>query len=753
MLDKFLKAKPIYNNQFISDMNRSFFFICQINLDKEGFINLTANNIYRLFDNGKFIGYGPARASHDYYRIDQYHLLPGQHYLLIEVSGYNCNTYYVLNTLPFFQAEIISENKVLAYTGKDFRMYINSSRYQKVTRFSFQRAFSESYHFDFDNLDFYTGKILPYKEVSINILPSKNYLPRNVDYPLLDKEAFNFLESGNIEYNQAIKPYDDRYMHLKFLKIFDKSDYEVDPNDYISRLIFHKNNQYNKELLSNQYLTYGLDNSKTGFIEFDLICYEDSNIYFIFDELNNDVTNNQILIYFYRNTTHNIVSYELKKGHHYHISFEPYTIKYLSLILQKGHIFVNHINLIKYENPLINKIKYQFQDQRINKIMDAAVATFAQNAVDVLTDCPSRERAGWLCDSYFSGQSEQLITGENKVEHNFLENYALCPQFKNLPLNMIPMCYPSECPNGVFIPNWAMFYVIELESYLRRTNDEALIKKSLDKVKGLLSYFSNFENEYGLLENLENWIMIEWSKANDPEYIKGVNLPSNMLYKKMLESASFLLNDNNLLLKANKIKTYILENCRQDNFFVDNLLRDKDNNLLKTSNISETCQYYAFNFLLDKEEDESLFNLLVEKFGPNRDYEKVYPKICKSNVFIGDYLRLIILLKNGYNQKVYDETISYFYKMATVTGTLWEHDSTFASLNHGFASYILNIIIYATFGIKDIDFSNKTIYLNSTPLKIKAEVSFNIKNNCLNFKNDNGVIRITQKNNEFKIIY
>lgn len=752
MLDSFLKAKPIYSKQYLYQMNTSFFFICKVSLKEEGYIALTANSIYRLFDNGKLIGYGPARASHHYYRIDQYKLAQGEHYLLIEVSGYNCNTYYVLNTLPFLQAEVFCNNQVIAYTGRDFKMYLNSSRYQKVTRFSFQRAFSESYHFENDNVDFYDGKINPYKEINVDILEDKKYLSRNVDYPTFEKEKFVLKESGKFTYDPNKKKYDDRYMHLEFLKIFDKKEYEVDPNDYISGLNFNKTNEYNNEISSEQYLTFGLENSKTGFIEFDIECFLDTTLYFIFDELNNDETGSQILLYFYRNTTHNIVSYELKKGHHYHISFEPYTIKYLSLIVQKGHIKVNEVNLIKYENPLVNKISYHFEDERINKIMDAAVATFAQNAVDVLTDCPSRERAGWLCDSYFSGQSEQLITGENKVEHNFLENYALCPQLSTLPLNMIPMCYPSECPDGVFIPNWAMFYVLELESYLSRTGDKTLIEKSLDKVRGLLTYFAKFENEYGLLEDLENWIMIEWSKANDEEFIKGVNLPSNMLYKKMLECAGKLLNDDSLLLKAKRIKEYILNNGKEDIFFVDNLIRDENNHLIRTKNISETCQYYAFDFLLEKGEDEKLFDVLLTSFGPNRDYEKVYKNVYKSNVFIGDYLRLRILLRYGYNQKVYDETISYFYNMAIITGTLWEHDSTFASLNHGFASYILNIIIYACFGIKDIDFVNKVITLNAKPLILNASITLFIDGNNINFVNKNGKVDIIQDKNIFKIV-
>ena len=84
--------------------------------------------------------------------------------------------------------------------------------------------------------------------------------------------------------------------------------------------------------------------------------------------------------------------------------------------------------------------------------------------------------------------------------------------------------------------------------------------------------------------------------------------------------------------------------------------------------------------------------MLCENFGPNRDAEKTYPTVYPSNAFIGNYLRLEILLRQGLKEKVLSESVDYFYKMAKTTGTLWEHDRIVASLNHGFASYAAYLI-------------------------------------------------------------
>jgi alpha-L-rhamnosidase len=74
-------------------------------------------------------------------------------------------------------------------------------------------------------------------------------------------------------------------------------------------------------------------------------------------------------------------------------------------------------------------------------------------------DCPTRERAGWLCDSFFTARAEKVFTGENAIEYNFLENFLLPEKFEHLPKGMLPMCYPSDHYDKVFIPNWAMWFV------------------------------------------------------------------------------------------------------------------------------------------------------------------------------------------------------------------------------------------------------------------------------------------------------
>ena len=106
---------------------------------------------------------------------------------------------------------------------------------------------------------------------------------------------------------------------------------------------------------------------------------------------------------------------------------------------------------------------------------------------------------------------------------------------------------------------------------------------------------------------------------------------------------------------------------------------------MKLANIT----HYFFHIT----EDVDYAKFIKDNFGPNRKTGFEY--VGESNVFIGDYLRLFWL----YEQKEYDmllsESVEYFYEMSIRTGTLWEHDLAKASCNHGFASVIAVLLVYA----------------------------------------------------------
>ena len=389
--------------------------------------------------------------------------------------------------------------------------------------------------------------------------------------------------------------------------------------------------------------------------------------------------------------------WKLKGGRYRLSTFEPYTASVITFHVVKGRTILSDVGMIYFGAEDTNR-RYQGNDETLNKIFHAAVETYRQNTFTIYMDCPSRERAGWLCDSFFTSRVEKTLTGKSEVERSFLENFFLPDRFENLPEGMFPMCYPADFYNGNFIPNWAMFLVLELEEYLERTGDEEFIKGAKDKIYALMDYFKKFENEDGLLDRLEKWVFVEWSECN--KLTQDINFPTNMLYAKTLRAAARLYNDTEFAEKAERLKKTVNEKSFMKNgFYCDNAVYGEDGVARLSGKCTETCQYYAFFCgIATPEEKPELWQRMLHDFGPERIVPNKWPDftpdakwkdIYPSNAFIGNYLRLELLYLYGEHEKLTQNIKGFFTKMADLTGTLWENDSTTASCDHGFASHVV----------------------------------------------------------------
>ena len=686
----------VWGKGFEEEMNVVLAFVWDCKKDLgEGALCVCGAQAFRVWKNGVMIGHGPARAAHGYARKDSYpfeRLQKGDR-ITVEVSAYNIRCLSTVGKAPYFAAEIVADGQTVAETY-DFACYHLADRKQKVLRHGFQRAFVESYAMKKCRTALYAGDCLGLRRVKKVSVDAPKLLSRNVPYPVFSETLLSApMERGKITEKAEVKLWRDRAHEIT--DIFDGFPLEtLDENvsDEVCAMDFEptRNSRLN-EYSKGKYGVYDFTRTLSGFYHLKLTVLSDTVFYLIFDEIDSRVITGGtkgVEVNYRRADCANIVKYALKRGEYELTSFEPYSVRYTRLAVTKGRVRVRSFGFIPYENPSAYAKKFDCLDKELERIVCAAQNTLAQNAVDLLMDCPSRERAGWINDAFFSGRAEYLLTGENHAHYNLLENYALSPENGDLEKGMLPMCYPGDFPNHDFIPNNALWFVLNVYDYRRRNGDDELVARCKEKVYGALAYFKTFENEYELLENLKGWIFLEWSAANWKHFVRGVNFPSNMTYAKALECAGKLYGDGALLEKSERIKRRIRELSFNGEFFTDNAERDENGKLSRTQNTTETCQYYAFFFgVADRETHGKLYRTLIEEFGSLRKkgaYETVYP----SNALIGFLLRLELLRWDKDYARLLYEVKKYYLRMAETTGTLWEHKDARASLNHGFASYV-----------------------------------------------------------------
>jgi alpha-L-rhamnosidase len=724
------KALPVWAAGREKEMNLNLGFrgVFQAKSGQDVTLKITASTLYRVFVNGQFAGSGPARAAHGYFRVDEYPagkwLKDGENIIAVEVAGYNVNTYYTLDQPSFLLAEVEADGKVILATGKnrDFEIFRIEERVQKVERYSFQRPFTEYYRMKEGYDRWRTSAGEPVKKLKPAVYPAVRLLPRRVllpEFGIID--PVSVCAGGTVKKVRPENYYKDRSLTniSEVFKGYPESELEVTPSQEMQEIVTASREVINKSplilgtlpLKDNEFYIYDFGVNYSGFIGAKLDCQTPVKIIFHFDEI---LTNEDVLTKQRMRDINNQIVYELEPGAYDLETLEAYTFRYMKVIVLQGDCRVGKVYLREFAYPENRKAAFASSNFKLNIIYAAAKQSARQNAVDVLTDCPSRERAGWLCDSYFSAIMEKEFTGRSAVARNFYENYALPEQFQYLPEGMIPMCYPSDHYDGNFIPQWSMWFILQVEDYAGRNDDPSLIARLKPRIEKLLHYFNGFENEDGLLEKLDGWKFVEWSKAN--EFVLDVSYPTNMLYSAALAATARLYGNDAWAQKAKRVRQTIVRQSYNGEFFVDNAVRE-NGKLKVTGHTSEVCQYYAFFFdVATPESHPALWKKLTSAFGPNRDEATTYPQVFRANAFMGNYLRVDLLSRYGLQTQLLPEIQNYFYSMADLTGTLWEHMQHEASCNHGFASYIAHVLYRDVLGISHINYAGKEITIRFTDI-------------------------------------
>lgn len=721
-----------------NQMNRAFAFVLDLGKKQMGEICLSAASCYKVIADGKLMGFGPNRTAHGYARAAVYPF--NAQYITVEVQSHFVPNFCWVKREPFF-ACVLKTERGKEYFAEDFNCFALSDRVQKVRRYSFQRGFCETYINEKDRTALYFCKpqnafprVKTEKAELPHLLPSETLNPA-----LSEIFAEKVIDSGYCKTSPEIAVYVDRTETLigTVIEGFKRGEWQDFSTDEISRIT------YLSGAKSGDYAYETLDFSRivTGIVEVEIIAGNAGEVFFAFDEILSDEKLKTIKPF--RGGTANVFKWTVKKAGVYNLSaFEPYAFRYANVITSAG--VKATVKVRAYENPEAGKMLFECDDKKIEQIMEAARHTFAHNAVDLLTDCPSRERAGWLSDSFFSSVAERVFTGDNKVERAFLQNYILADKSGH-PKGMIPRCYPADYyEEDGFIPNWSLWYILEIYKYFAQYGYDETVEKSRANVEGILNYFVDFENEFGVLEDLKGWIFVEWSAANNSDHINGINVPSNACYYASLLAAAKVYGIKGLKEKAEKVKDYLLKNAYVDGFFVDNLIRNEKGDIIPTENYTETCQYYMFFFkCADKHTHKELFDKMLNEYGKSDSSvsggNPVKKQLTPSNMIYGVYMRLELLMREQKRVELLNECVRYFYDMTQKTGTLWENNTASASCDHGFASYVSRFIIYALFGF-DVLYPEKGGAKNG--IKLNSEAVLPFKQKTVNLSVLNNIVTV-----------
>jgi len=602
----FKQAIPVRPANCPDDKSDVFFFSAELPAEASK-LKIGGHSVYRIFLNGRFYGYGPARAPHGYAKIDclDLHLTEPKNTLEIELFQEGGPTYFIPAGGLFLIVEVVDkQGRVLLATGESSQFICRRHPWRCWfgCKHSDQRFSLEGYDLTRESkpeiLRLEKARELKYVE---------RRSPTAETEVIIDAEFCGTGVVGKLP-EPLLPAQVQRYV----------PDFQ---EDYV---------------LSN----WRFRGVKTGFLKIHFQARKEGTFYIVYGE---NLPESGIL-------NHNVwwgnylIPIRMSAGQEWDFEcFDVHTLQYFSVIYAPDSLEVSDCALREYAFPR-RLLRYPRQN---NPLAQAAIETFRQCTVDVFSDCPDRERAAWLCDSFFSARSAYYLTGNTLLEEEFIDNFLASPEVVTAGhAGLFPMCYPADITDN--IPQWTLWFILELEEYLRdrqgKTNYPRLYQERLRQV---FQWFEAYVNKYGLLENLPGWNFIDCSAASN--FATGVNYPTNLLYAQALEVASAWFQDQEMKRRAENIRQLTKERGMRHG-----RLLDSD----QFEATSEAAQYYALYFASD------LFPEISVETAPDTPYP--------SGLLMAKMMRYELLFRQGKRTKLQEELQRDFLPMVQRTGTLWE---------------------------------------------------------------------------------
>ena len=707
----FESAVPVWPEGETETLNSFFTFRGEFDAASGDDVRLraTAGYVYKARLNGDFAAFGPARVTPGFFRLDEWKLSPraGRNVVEIDVAGYNCPNFYLAKQTLFLQAEILVNGKVVAATGRDGFCAFTTGKLRKTPRYAYQRPYSEVYRLP---------TVLKPAGALVAQAP-KSILPREWKMPTFDVVSAKPLSRETTKRDPDMEPRVPRFLKggLGDFVCFDLDELEDNPyfemqrRKTVSRDEAVASADGRFALLDGEGVVFELDRVHGGFLGIAVHAETPTTIYLTYDE----VLNKDGSVDFVRTDTVATLTWHLDAPGDYALeSFEPYGCKYIRVLSAGGRATVAAPYMRTYESPSAAGARFRCSDSAYEKIFEAAKGSYVANAVDCLTDCPNRERGGWLGDTFFTGRASQWLTGTGENERLFLENFSRTERFPSPKRyeGLVPAIWPCDLMcRECFITTYDMWLLGELEECVSRNGYADLAEAFRPKVFGILDYLKRYVNDYGLLQHLPGWVFIEWSEANKLVY--DVNYPANMLYAWALDAAARMYGRDELSQEAERIRERVRKRSFNGKWFCDNsVVNDMSGGLGRSGRSTEVCQYFAFfTGTATPESHPQLYRTLLEDFGPNRVSKGLHPEVAPANFLFGTLLRMEILSRAGRSRQISEEIRDYFLYMADRTGTLWENQTPAASCCHGFASIAAEYLYRDILGVRKVDYVKKQV--------------------------------------------
>ena len=533
----------------------------------EFIIHLSADNRYKLFVNGEYIGNGPARGDQMNWRFESYDiaefLQQGANVITAIVWNFGEKRPLAQHTVKTgFILQGNSERERLLNTDQSW-LVMKDKAYSpldvKVRGYYVvgpgEKFEAEKHPWDWKESQFNESQMVKAEEMEPG-MPLKslqkygsppNYIlmPRTI--PMMEETVQRF---------SRIRETDLSDMGDDFLK--GEKTFTIPANSKKSFLI-------DQDVLTNAYPVLQFSKGKGSSITFT---YAESLFGEDFKKGNRDeIADKEIL------GNQDIIISDGGEDRIYQTLWWR-TFRYVKIDIETKSepITINDFYSIFTGYPLVEKASFSTHKPLLDEIWQVGWRTQRLCAGETFFDCPYYEQLQYAGDTRIQCLISNYVTGDTIL----MKDALVSLHNSRKPFGLTSSRYPSHVTQ--IIPTFSLVWITMLHDYWMLCDDEELIKSMLPAVVDILNWYEDRLDTNGMIGKLEWWNFLDWVTGHGwdsgvpPGVLDGNSSVISLQYVYAIDKAMAILNKYDYTEQANKyqklgesIKLAVNKNCFDSN--------------------------------------------------------------------------------------------------------------------------------------------------------------------------------------------
>jgi alpha-L-rhamnosidase len=161
--------------------------------------------------------------------------------------------------------------------------------------------------------------------------------------------------------------------------------------------------------------------------------------------------------------------------------FSYHGFRYAEVVGLTEHTTLERIEAVPLGSAVQRRGTFRCSDDRVNALHDAIAQTYANNWVEVPTDCPNRdERLGWTGDAYITATTGSYLFDSTAFYSAWLDNVADAPTPDGLYTDVAPAVPPWHVRAA---PGWGDGCIVAPWVVHLFSGDKAILERNLEHMR------------------------------------------------------------------------------------------------------------------------------------------------------------------------------------------------------------------------------------------------------------------------------